>query len=63
MDSSLPNVDRLRQFYEQSPAAKAFFEHAARRERDQATLTLKSKEKLEVLDLRKSPRTQPLVLK
>lgn len=36
MDFSSPDVDMLRQLYEQSPAAKAFFDHAARRERDQS---------------------------
>jgi len=36
MDSKMPNVETLRQLYRQMPAAKAFFEHAARRERDQS---------------------------
>ena len=36
MDSRLPNVDMLRQLYRQNPVAKAFFDHAARRERDQS---------------------------
>jgi hypothetical protein len=36
MDSKSPNVDMLRQLYKQSPVAKAFFDHAARRERDQS---------------------------
>jgi hypothetical protein len=36
MDSKSPNIDLLRQFYRQSPVAKAFLDHAARRERDQS---------------------------
>jgi hypothetical protein len=36
MDSNTPNIDALRQLYRDSPVAKAFFEHAARRERDQS---------------------------
>jgi uncharacterized protein DUF262 len=36
MDSKSPNIDTLRQLYRQSPVAKAFFDHAARRERDQS---------------------------
>jgi hypothetical protein len=36
MDSKTPNVETLRQLYKQSPIAKAFLEHAARRERDQS---------------------------
>lgn len=36
MDSKSPNIDTLRQLYANSPAAKAFFDHAARRERDQS---------------------------
>lgn len=36
MDSKSPNVDLLRQLYKQNPVAKAFFDHAARRERDQS---------------------------
>jgi hypothetical protein len=36
MDSRAPNIDRLRQFYEESVVARAFFDHAARRERDQS---------------------------
>ncbi len=36
MDSKTPNIDTLRQLYRQSPVAKAFFDHAARRERDQS---------------------------
>src|SRR5260370_14989961 len=36
MDSKSPNVDMLRQLYKQNPVAKAFFDHAARRERDQS---------------------------
>ena len=36
MDSKAPNVDALWQLYRQSPVAKAFFDHAARRERDQS---------------------------
>src|ERR1017187_3388139 len=36
MDSKSPNIDVLRQLYLESPVAKAFFDHAARRERDQS---------------------------
>jgi uncharacterized protein DUF262 len=36
MNSKMPNVDMLRQLYTQMPVAKAFFEHIARRERDQS---------------------------
>jgi len=36
MDSNSPNIDALRQLYNESSAAKAFFDHAARRERDQS---------------------------
>jgi hypothetical protein len=36
MDSTSPNIDMLRQLYRQSPIAQAFFDHAARRERDQS---------------------------
>lgn len=36
MDSKSPNIDTLRQLYRQSPVAKAFFDNAARRERDQS---------------------------
>src|SRR5205814_3568836 len=36
MDSKSPNIDMLRQLYRQSPVAQAFFDHAARRERDQS---------------------------
>jgi hypothetical protein len=36
MDSKMPNIDALRQLYMDSPVARAFFEHAARRERDQS---------------------------
>jgi hypothetical protein len=36
MDNKSPNVDALRQLYNQSRVAKAFFDHAARRERDQS---------------------------
>src|SRR5262249_27686240 len=36
MDSKSPNIDLLRQLYRQNPVAHAFFEHAARRERDQS---------------------------
>lgn len=36
MNSASPNIDMLREFYAQNPAAKAFFEHASRRERDQS---------------------------
>ena len=35
-DTKSPNIDNLRQLYRQSPVAKAFFDHAARRERDQS---------------------------
>ena len=34
MDSKTLNIDALRQLYRESPVAKAFFDHAARRERD-----------------------------
>jgi hypothetical protein len=36
MDFKSPNIDTLRQMYTQSSIAKAFFDHAARRERDQS---------------------------
>ena len=36
MDSKSPNLDTLRQLYSQNPVAKAFLDHAARRERDQS---------------------------
>ena len=36
MEFKSPNIDTLRQIYRQSPVAKAFFDHAARRERDQS---------------------------
>lgn len=36
MDSQSPKVQALRQMYEQNPVAKAFFDHAAARERDQS---------------------------
>src|SRR5256712_5356244 len=36
MDSKSPNLDTLRQLYAQNPVAKAFLDHAARRERDQS---------------------------
>src|SRR5271154_7297729 len=36
MDTQTPDVDALRQLYRDNPVAKAFFDHAARRERDQA---------------------------
>ena len=36
MDSTSPNIDILRQLYRESPVAKAFFDHAARREYDQS---------------------------
>ena len=36
MDASAPNIDMLRQLYKQNLVAKAFFDHAARRERDQS---------------------------
>jgi hypothetical protein len=36
MDSKSPNIDLLRAFYQQNPVAHAFFDHAARRERDQS---------------------------
>jgi uncharacterized protein DUF262 len=36
MDLKSPNIDTLRQMYRQSPVATAFFDHAARRERDQS---------------------------
>src|ERR1700691_4023706 len=36
MESTTPNIELLRQLYQQSPVAKAFFDHAARRERDQS---------------------------
>jgi hypothetical protein len=36
MESRTPNIDTLRQLYNDSPVAKAFFDHAARRERDQS---------------------------
>ena len=36
MNSSSPNIEMLRKLYLESPAAKAFFDHAAQRERDQS---------------------------
>src|ERR1035437_2801284 len=36
MDLKSPNIELLRQLYRESPVAKAFFDHAARRERDQS---------------------------
>ena len=36
MDSQTPNIDALRQLHRKSPVAKAFFSHAAQRERDQS---------------------------
>jgi len=36
MESTTPNIDLLRQLYQQNPVARAFFDHAARRERDQS---------------------------
>ncbi len=36
MDSKSPNIEMLRQLYRQSPVARTFFDHAARRERDQS---------------------------
>jgi len=36
MTANSPNIDALRQLYEQSRIAKTFFDHAARRERDQS---------------------------
>lgn len=36
MDPKSPNIDLLRQLYRQSPVARAFLEHAAKRERDQS---------------------------
>ena len=36
MDCKSPDIDLLRQLYRQSPVARAFFDHAARRERDQS---------------------------
>lgn len=36
MDTIAPNIDLLRQLYQQSSVARAFFDHAARRERDQS---------------------------
>jgi hypothetical protein len=36
MESKTPNIETLRQLYNDSPIAKAFFDHAARRERDQS---------------------------
>src|ERR1039458_4312671 len=36
MDSQTPDVDALRQLYRDNPVAKAFFDHSARRERDQS---------------------------
>src|SRR5260370_41167916 len=36
METRSPNIDALRQLYNQSSVAKAFFDHAARRERDQS---------------------------
>jgi hypothetical protein len=36
MDEKSPNIDLLRQLYQQSPVAQAFLDHAAKRERDQS---------------------------
>jgi hypothetical protein len=36
MDASAPNIDALRQLYRENSVAKAFFDHAAKRERDQS---------------------------
>jgi hypothetical protein len=36
MDPKSPNIDTLRQLYTEGGVAKAFFDHAARRERDQS---------------------------
>lgn len=36
MDSTKPDVDQLRQLYRESVVARAFLDHAARRERDQS---------------------------
>jgi hypothetical protein len=36
MDDKSPNIDLLRQLYQQSPVAQAFFDHTAKRERDQS---------------------------
>jgi hypothetical protein len=36
MNSNTPNLEVLRQLYREAPVAKAFFDHAARRERDQS---------------------------
>src|SRR6266852_756140 len=36
MESTTPNIELLRQLYQQSPVAKAFFDYSARRERDQS---------------------------
>jgi hypothetical protein len=36
VDLKSPNVEALRQLYEQNPVAHAFFSHAAKRERDQS---------------------------
>src|SRR5260370_34072424 len=41
METRSPNIDALRQLYNQSPVAKAFFDHAARRERDQSETKVK----------------------
>ena len=41
METKSPNIDALRQLYNQSPVAKAFFDHAARRERDQSETKVK----------------------
>ncbi len=36
MEFNAPDIDALRQLYAESPVAKAFFEHSAKRERDQS---------------------------
>src|ERR1035441_2984276 len=36
MDLKSPNIELLRQLYRESPVAQAFFDHAAKRERDQS---------------------------
>lgn len=40
MDSKSPNIEVLRQLYRQNPVARAFFDHAARRTRDQSETTV-----------------------
>jgi len=36
MNYESPNIEHLRQLYQQNPVARAFFDHAAKRERDQS---------------------------